>query len=79
MAFVSRRRLIAGSVVLGLALVVGVVWGYLAGIAVVIVAAMALMVVYMRGHGDVLLTSDTQEGAAEWSRKRFGSDEDSND
>ena len=48
MAFVWKRRLIVGSVVLGLAVVVGVLYGYLAGVAVVIVAAMSLMVVYMR-------------------------------
>ena len=75
MAFVVKRRLITCSVVLGLALVAGVVWGYLAGIAVVIVAVMAWMVVYMRGRVDVFLTSDTQKAAAAWSRERFGSDE----
>ena len=57
----SKRRLIVGSVVLGLAVVVGVLYGYLAGVAVLIVAAMSLMVVYMRGHTDVLTSQRAPE------------------
>jgi hypothetical protein len=75
MAFVSKRRRIVGSVVLGLAVVVGVLYGYLAGVAVVIVAVMSLMVVYMRSHTDVMTG---QRAGEEWGRKRFGSDEDGN-
>jgi hypothetical protein len=71
----SKRRLIVGSVVLGLAVVVGVLYGYLAGVAVVIVAAMSLMVVYMRGHIDVLTSSRSPE---EMVREQFGSDKDDN-
>ena len=77
MALASKRRLIVGSVVLGLAVVLGIVYGYLAGVAVVIVAVMGLMVVYMRSHTDVMTSGDTQRAAEEWSRKQFGSDEDS--
>jgi uncharacterized membrane protein YphA (DoxX/SURF4 family) len=78
MAFVSKRRVIVGSVVLGVALVLGVLYGYLAGVAVLIVAFMSLMVVHMRSHTDVMMSDDTQRAAEEWSRKHFGSDEDSN-
>jgi hypothetical protein len=74
----SKRRLIVGSVVLGVAVVVGVLYGYLAGVAVIIVAIMSLMVVYMRSHSDVLTSGGTQRAAEEWSRKRFGSDKDGN-
>ena len=75
MAFVSKRRRIVGSVVLGLAVVVGVLDGYLAGVAVLIVAAMCLMVVYMRGHTDVLTSPRSPE---EMVREQFGSDKDDN-
>jgi cell division septal protein FtsQ len=75
MALASKRPLIVGSVVLGVALIVGVVYGYLAGVAVLIAAAMSLMVVYMRSHTDVIISGDTQRAAEEWSRKQFGSDE----
>jgi hypothetical protein len=78
MAFFSKRRLIVGSVVLGLAVVVGVLYGYLAGVAVVIVAVMSLMIIFMRSHTDVLTSGDTQRAAEEWGRRRFGSDEDGN-
>ena len=78
MALASKRRLIVGSVVLGLAVVLGILYGYLAGVAVLIVAAMGLMLVYMRSHTDVLTSGDTQRAAEDWSRKQFGSDEDSN-
>ena len=75
MALVWKRRRIVGSVVLGLAVVVGVLYGYLAGVAVLIVAAMSLMVVYMRGHIDVLTSSRSPE---EMVREQFGSDKDDN-
>ena len=78
MALASKRRLIVGSVVLGLAVVLGILYGYLAGVAVLIVAAMGLLLVYMRSHTDVLTSGDTQRAAEDWSRKQFGSDEDSN-
>jgi cell division septal protein FtsQ len=78
MALASKRRLIVGSVVLGLAVVLGILYGYLAGVAVLIVAVMGLMLVYMRSHTDVLTSGDTQRAAEDWSRKQFGSDEDSN-
>jgi cell division septal protein FtsQ len=78
MALASKRRLIVGSVALGVALILGVLFGYLAGVAVLIVAVMSLMVVYMRSHTDVLTSGDTQRAAEDWSRKQFGSDEDSN-
>ena len=75
MAFVSKRRRIVGFVVLGLAVVVGVLYGYLAGVAVLIVAAMSLMVVYMRGHTDVLTSPRSPE---EMVRQQFDSDKDDN-
>jgi hypothetical protein len=75
MAFVSKRRLIVGSVVLGLAVVVGVFYGYLAGVAVLIVAAMSLMVVYMRSHLDVLTSPRSPE---ERVREQLGYDKDDN-
>jgi hypothetical protein len=78
MAFGSKRRLIVGSVVLGVAVVVGVLYGYLASAAFVIVVVLGLMVVYMRSHTDVLTRGDTHRATEEWGRKRFGSDEDGN-
>jgi uncharacterized membrane protein YphA (DoxX/SURF4 family) len=71
----SKRRLIVGSVVFALAVVLGVLYGYLAGVAVVILAVLGLMVVYMRGHMDVLTSPRSPE---ERVREQVGFDKDDN-
>jgi hypothetical protein len=74
MAFVSRRRVIAVGVVLGLAIVVGVLFGYLAGVAVVLAAITIPMLLF----GPLLGVDAEARAARKLGRNRFGSDEDGN-
>jgi thiamine transporter ThiT len=72
MAFVSKRRLIVVGVVLGLATVVGILFGYLAGVAVALAAVTIPLLVFGLRFG----FEDEVKKGEEWGRKRFGPDED---
>jgi hypothetical protein len=71
-SFRSRRRLIAALAVLVVAVVVGIAYGYLAGIAVALVAITILLLVVGSAAG-----MDAEIGMGEnWGRGRWGSEDD---
>lgn len=72
MSFISKRRLIVIGTTGALAIIFGVGFGWLAGVAVVLAVATVLLLVLGIGFG---LDTDVQMGRA-WGREVFGSEAD---
>jgi thiamine transporter ThiT len=72
MAFLSKRRLIVVGVVLGLATIVGVLFGYQAGVIIALAAVTIPLLVFGLRFG---FDADVEFWRAE-GKERFGRDDD---
>jgi len=73
MAVMRNRRLIAAVVVLAVAIVVGIAYGYLAGIAVALVGVTIVLLIV--GTSEALDT-DLAVDSSQYFRKKMGAEDD---